>query len=46
MSLIDDIYNGAYYPSEQVKPDSASFLEHAACAEKLAGQIERILTAE
>lgn len=46
MSLIDDIYNGAYYPSEQVKPDSESFLEHAACAEKLAGQIERLLTAE
>ena len=46
MSVIDDIYNGAYYPSEQVKPDSAAFMEHAAAAERLSRQLECLLSAE
>ena len=46
MSLIEDIYNGEYYPAEQVKPDSEAFFEHTARAEELCGQLERLLTAQ
>lgn len=46
MSIIDDIYNGAYYPAELVKPDSEAFREHLQKAEKLAGQLERHLSPE
>ena len=46
MSIIDDIYNGVYYPSEQVKPDSPAFLEHAGNVERLSKQLESLLTAE
>ena len=46
MSLIDDIYNGAYYPAELVRPDSDAFREHLQKAEKLAGQLERHLNSE
>ena len=46
MSLIDDIYNGAYYPLEQVKPSSEAFKEHAASVERLSCQLESRLTEE
>ena len=46
MSIIDDIYNGTYYPAEIVKPDSDVFREHLQKAEKLAGQLERHLSSE
>ena len=44
MSLIDDIYNGAYYPLEQVKPASEAFKEHADSAERLSCLLESQLT--
>ena len=46
MSIIDDIYNGAYYPAEIVRPDSEAFREHLQKAEELAGQLERHLSPE
>lgn len=46
MSVIDAIYNGEYYPSEQVTPDSTIFAEHAANAQRLSGQLEALLSAE
>ena len=46
MSLIDDIYNGAYYPLEQVKPASEAFKEHADCVERLSVELESQLTEE
>ena len=46
MSVIEDIYNGAYYPAELVRPDSDAFREHLQNAEKLAGQLERSLSPE
>ncbi len=46
MSMIDDIYNGAYYPAELVKPDSDAFREHLQKAEALAGRLAWILNEE
>ena len=46
MSLIDDIYNGVYYPAELVKPDSDAFREHLLKAEKLSGRLARALNEE
>lgn len=46
MSVIDDIYNGAYYPAEIVRPDSDAFREHLQKAEKLARQLEHDLSPE
>ena len=46
MSVIDAIYNGEYYPSEQVTPDSAIFAEHAANAQRLSERLEALLSAE
>ena len=44
MSVIDDIYNGAYYPLEQVKPASEAFKEHVASAERFSNKLESQLT--
>ena len=46
MSVIDDIYNGAYYPAELVKPDSDAFREHLQKAETLSGRLARALDEE
>ena len=46
MSVIDDIYNGELYPSEQVKPDSAVFHSHAKAAEELSVRLDGVLTKE
>ena len=46
MSVIDDIYNGAYYPAELVKPDSDAFREHLQKAEALSGRLARALDEE
>ena len=46
MSVIDDIYNGELYPSEQVKPDSAVFRSHAKAAEELSVRLDGVLTEE
>lgn len=46
MSLVDDIYNGAYYPLEQVKPASEAFKEHADSAERFSNELESQLTEE
>ena len=46
MSVIDDIYNGAYYPAELVKPDSDAFREHLQKAEALSGRLARMLNEE
>lgn len=46
MSVIDDIYNGAYYPAELVKPDSDAFREHLQRAEALSGRLARALDEE
>lgn len=46
MSVIDDIYNGAYYPAELVKPDSDAFREHLQKAEALSGRLARALNEE
>lgn len=46
MSVIDDIYNGDLYPSEQVTPDSAPFREHSRNAEELSGRLQSALTGE
>ena len=44
MSLIDDIYNGGYYPAELVRPDSEAFREHLEKAEKLSRQLAQVLS--
>ena len=46
MSLMDDIYNGVYDPSEQVKPRSKAFLEHSRQANLLAARLDGTLTEE
>lgn len=46
MSVIDDIYNGDLYPSEQVKPDSAAFKEHSGNAEELSHRLRNALAVE
>jgi len=46
MSVIDDIYNGDLYPSEQVKPDSAAFKEHSSNAEELSHRLQNALAKE
>ena len=46
MSVIDDIYNGAYYPAELVRPDSDAFREHLQKAEALSGRLARALDEE
>ena len=46
MSVIDDIYNGAYYPAELVKPDSDAFREHLQKAEALSGRLARAMDEE
>ena len=46
MSMIDDIYNGEYYPSELVKPGSEAFRAHAAQAERLSAQLAALLDEE
>ena len=46
MSVIDDIYNGAYYPAELVKPNSDAFREYLQRVEKLAGLLEHLQSPE
>ena len=46
MSVIDDTYNGAYYPAELVKPDTDAFREHLQKAEALSGRLARMLNEE
>ena len=46
MSIIDQIYNGNYYPAEDVTPNSDSFREHTKAAEALAVQLQSFLTEE
>ena len=46
MSVIDDIYNGVYYPLEQVKPTSEALKEHAASAERFSNKLASQLTGE
>ena len=46
MSVIDDIYNGELYPSEQVKPDSAVFRDHSKAAEELSVRLDGVLNEE
>ena len=46
MSIIDQIYNGNYYPAEDITPNSDSFREHTKAAEALAIQLQSFLTEE
>jgi hypothetical protein len=46
MSVIDDIYNGDLYPSEQVKPDSIAFKEHSGNAEELSRRLQNALAGD
>ena len=46
MSVIDDIYNGEFYPAEQVKPDSELFRLHSSNMDALAKTLSETLTEE
>ena len=46
MSLINDIYNGEYYPAEQVKPDTELFRLHSGNAAALSEKLSEALTEE
>ena len=46
MSIIDQIYNGGYYPAEDIKPTTDSFREHSKAAEALADRLQSFLTLE
>lgn len=44
MSIIEQIYNGNYYPAEDITPDSDAFHEHSKATEALALQLQSFLT--
>lgn len=46
MSIIDKIYNGDYYPAEEIKPDSDSFRKHSSTVQALSTQLKSILSKE
>lgn len=46
MSIIEDLYNGAVYPAEQVRPRSPAFRAHRQEARRLWEQVEQSLTPE